>query len=276
MNSSQVDSEYHSVFMPSFRLTFSDVVSHGQGMEQFGIPVSSGFNNNELCSMSSILPHEKIELHNIKSILPTTLYDIPDIMVLIMRGFFNDEANNILKVLSSSENSDNDGNIVGLQWDTQRVKNGKIVENRLSNKLVFYDLMGNYKYPSDFSQNRGTIYNYKKIPALNNLHKVLFSTMGAGMGIEADSFPNIQECYIPMAQEKIKRKNIGMILGSDFPLHFRWYHNQQSCSDLYTINLKHGDLYILSDDAAGYQKELKTKLYLKHGLGYNQKLTTEN
>lgn len=264
--------KFLSETMSSIRLLFSDVVSHGSGMEQFGIPVSSGFSNNELFLMSSILPPEKIELHNLKSFLPQTFYDIPDIFILVMKGFFINESNELIKILSSHEGSDNNGYITGVNWDTQRFYNNKIVDNKLSHKLVFYDLNENYKYPSSLDQKRGTIYNYKKISVLNNLQKLLSSTMGAGIGIEADLFYNLQECYIPMYQERIKRKNIGLILGSDFPLHFCWYHNQQQCSDFYTINLKHGDLYIMSDHAAGYQKESKTKLFLKHGMGYNNKL----
>jgi hypothetical protein len=213
----------------------------------------------------------KIELHNIKTILPQTLYDIPNIFVLVMRGFFNSESDNLFNILSSLESSDND-NITGVNWDTQRIHNGKIVDNKLSNKLVFYDLMGLYKYPLSYSENIGTIYNIKKIPSLDKIHQILTQSVGSGQGIEADFFNNLNECYIPLHQEKEKRKNIGLILGSDLPIHFRWFHNQQQCSNIYSINLRHGDLYIMSDDAAGCNKELKTKLFLKHGFGYNEKL----
>lgn len=257
--------------MSSFRLIFSDIVSHGPGMQQFGTPVSYGFSNEEMLQMLSMLPKDQTEMHNLKNFLPNTLYNISDTFVLIIKNFFNDDSNNILSVLSSSEASDNEF-ITGVNWDKERIHNGKLVNNKLCNKLVFYDLNNDFKLPLSLFQNIGTIYNYRKIPSLHKVQQIISSSMGTGLFVEAENFYNLNECYVPMNQEKNKRKNVGLILGNDFPLHFCWYHNQQKCSDIYTINLRHGDLYILSDNAAGFNKESKTKLYLKHGFGYNQNL----
>ena len=253
----------------SFILTFSDVISHSSKMKEIGIPCSSGFKNEDLMRMFSVLPIGTAELHNIRDILPSTFYNIPDSYVLIMRSTFKSFSDEIIKVFTSEESNNIEGQITGVNWDRERFHNGRIVENKLNHKLLFNDMYDGYKSFPNIEENIGTIYNSRRIESIRQLHILLESTMGSGLFIEGTSYYDINQCYTPFGQEKKKKKIIGLCIGNSIPLCFKWFHNTQITSDIYKIILNHGDLFIMSEMAAGLNKESKTKLYIKHGFGEN-------
>lgn len=257
--------------VPSFIVTFSDIVSHGNGMRQFGVHNESGFKNEDLLKMYSVLTPGTAELHNIKSILPQTLYDIPDAYVLIMRNYFKNEADNLWNIFNTNESSNQNGEITGIQWDNERVHNNKLVENKLNKKLLFLNLGDSYKYPISVNENRGTIYNYQKIPTLRNLNAIFENTMCGPLQIEGTMYYNTNECYIPLHQEKEKWKIINLCVGQSIPINFIWFHQNVKVSKTYSILLNHGDLCLISENAAGVVKEQKTRLFIKNSTGYNSK-----
>lgn len=245
--------------LPAFNLIFSDTVNHGRGMQNFGMTSNSGFKNEDIIRMYSSLDPNTAELHNIKNILPKTLYEIPDAFILVMRQKLKDNADEILPIFNN------------LLWDSQRLQNGKLVESKINNKLLFCDLNDLELLPANFNEKYGTIHNINRMDALMKLYKIIESNFSSNLYAEGIAFNDLNECYVPMGQEKDKKKIIGLHLGSSFPLNFRWYHKTEKVSDPYQINLNHGDLYIMSEMAAGLNKESKTKLYIKHGHGFNKK-----
>lgn len=257
--------------VPSFIVTFSDIVSHGSGMKSFGVHNEGGFKNEDLLKMHSVLKPGTSELHNIKTILPQTLYDIPDVYVLIMRNYFVNESNNLWNIFNTIESSNQNGEITGVQWDDERIHNNKLVKNKLNKKLLFLDLSDSYKHSISITENRGTIYNYQKIPALKNLHTIFESTMCGPLQIEGTMYYNTNECYTPLHQEKEKWKIINLCVGKSIPINFIWFHQTERVSNPYSILLNHGDLCLISEFAAGVVKEKQTRLYLKSSIGYNNK-----
>ena len=59
----------------------------------------------------------------------------------------------------------------------------------------------------------------------------------------------------------------GVNLGEGRQLVFQWYKNSKEVSDKVVIELKHGDCYIMSDKAVGFDWKKRSKLTLRHGAG---------
>lgn len=268
---SVVENILEKCFTPAITITLSENVLHFPGMQNFGQKSDFGFSNDELIKIYNLFPPGTCEIINIKDILPTTLYDIPDAYILIIRKQFINYADEILKTMKSSEGSNSEGIITGVNWDDNRIHNKKIVENRLFKKLIFLDINEYYKLPFSNVDNRGTIYNIRRIPPLFKLNEIFNSLFSIPLYVEGTCYYNINECYTPMHQEKDRRRIINLHLGSSSILHFRWYHQTQQVSDLKNIQIDHGDLYIMTDITMGNIKDSKTKLFLKHSMGTNEK-----
>lgn len=256
--------------IPAITITLSEVVSHGESMFEIGQKSEVGFTYEDLIRIYQSLPEGVCELVNIKDILPKTLYEIPDAYILIIRGQFREKADNLLKIMMNSEHSV-DREITGVNWDSTRIVKDRIVENKLFQKLLFLDVGQNYKVPFNPVEKRGTVYNATKIKDLYEFTLLMSSVLLTSFYIEGTNYYNTTECYKPMSQDKKRKKLVNLHLGTSFPINFRWFHNTQAVSDLKSLIINHGDVYIMTDITLGSVKDSVTKLYLKHSLGYNQK-----
>ena len=108
-----------------------------------------------------------------------------------------------------------------------------------------------------------------RIPPLMSVKSTLESVLYCPLVCEATRFQNKEDCYINMHRDRSKSRIAGLNLGGSFPINFRWYHNTIHCSEVLSIILNHGDIYIMSELATGVLKDKKTKLFLKHSMGTN-------
>ncbi len=60
---------------------------------------------------------------------------------------------------------------------------------------------------------------------------------------------------------------MGVRLGETFPLHFQWYQHHAPMGPVRTIELHHGDLYVMSEKAVGYDWKRSSQPTLRHGAG---------
>jgi hypothetical protein len=51
------------------------------------------------------------------------------------------------------------------------------------------------------------------------------------------------------------------------PLRFQWYHKSKPISDETVIPLSHGDIYVMSNKATGFDWRCPSKMTLRHGAG---------
>lgn len=256
----------------SIHLTFCETAKHGKDMQSIGTICDSGFTNEHLLWYNNNLNQpDNVKIYNVKDSLPSTLYQIPDCYVLVIKGYFKDQSDDLLRTLLTQESSDG-SSITGVNWDCHRIVNDKILENKLGYKLLFCDLGNSWKYPFSTREKRGTIYNSRMIPSLFSVQSVLEKQLGVLSVVDATYYYNINDCFTPLHQVKDRKKFVGLGLGATVPLQFKWFKDSIQCSDTTSIQIEHGDLYIISESAAGMIKEKQTKLYLKFGIGTNQSL----
>uniref|UniRef100_A0A6C0BD42 Uncharacterized protein n=1 Tax=viral metagenome TaxID=1070528 RepID=A0A6C0BD42_9ZZZZ len=255
----------YSKMESSFTLTFSDCIKSYLGSEVIGQKSSTGISNENILLIYQMFPNN-CEIYNLKDMLPPTIRDFPDVLVLVIRNFINDISNELLKVLTSNE-SLNDKYITGISWDRFKYRGINLVETKQKYNLIFCDLQDGYKRDSDIINGVATIYNSLRIQPLNYLENFIQSIIPGRYFIEGNCYYDNKKCYTSMCRDKERKKAIGIRLGCDFPLNFRWYHGTIQCSSTKSIILKHGDIFIMSELATGNMKEKITKLYLKHSEG---------
>ncbi len=60
---------------------------------------------------------------------------------------------------------------------------------------------------------------------------------------------------------------IGVRFGASMPLCFNWFHRFKHVGEKFTIQLNHGDLYIMSEKAVGQDWKKSSQLTLRHSAG---------
>jgi len=64
-----------------------------------------------------------------------------------------------------------------------------------------------------------------------------------------------------------RKKVIAIRLGESMPLYFQWFLNNKPVGHKIKLKLNHGDLYIMSEYATGYNWKKKFILTLRHAAG---------
>lgn len=236
--------------MTTIMLTFSDIVSHGPNMFQFGEFSGTTFNNEDIINIHLANPNS--EIHNIKNVLPKTLHDVEDSYLLIIRGFFNNDCIELYDELMK------------LTWDTHRIKDKTYVENKLGYKLVFMDMYDTQVFHQNIETKNGTVYNHRFISPLNRITLFLENTLCGPLLSEGTLFYDRSICNTPIFRENKRRKVIKVCVGNSITITFKWFKGSMIVSDDYNITLNNGDLCIFSENAIGYHKDSKTKLYNKY------------
>lgn len=255
----------------SIHLMFCDIANHGDKMQNVGLICDSGFTNENLSLYQKNLGSDIATIYNVKDCLPRTLMEIPDCYVLVIKDYFEDYVDDLWETLMTNEASQGT-KITGVNWDSTRIKDGKIINNNLGYKLIFTDLRGSWKYPFSPYDNRGTVYNSNFLPSLSHIQTTLQAQLGYLPVVDGTLYYNTDECFTPLHQVKDRKKLVGLGLGETVPLQFKWFHSNIPCSETMSIPIDHGDLYIISQAAAGIHKEKQTKLFLKYGVGNNKAL----
>ena len=87
------------------------------------------------------------------------------------------------------------------------------------------------------------------------------------MNAEGNKYYDVEKCYIGPHGDFERNIVIGLRLGDSIPLNFHWYHRFKCIGNKFTINLNHGDLYIMSEKAVGKDWEKSSQLTLRHSAG---------
>lgn len=247
-------------------ITAGECAENFAGMKKIGQKASIGFSLADLQRVQSMFP-DKSEFYDLSTMLPPTYQKVENAYLLIVRSPFNYIADSLYQILLSPESVDQQQNISGVAWDTNKYMYGRVVNSIARYNLCFADLQEFYKIGPDYQNKMGTVYNTKKIPPLQSYVDFLNSILPGPFYLEGNYYYDINTCYISMHRDKERMRTIGYRIGATFPLIFRWYYNTDKVSDLFTLQLNHGDLYIMTGVSSGCIKD-KSGLYLKHAAGY--------
>lgn len=262
-------------------LTFGDVSENFVGMAKQGKLHESGFTHGDLIRIAEMFP-ENAEMYDLRGLLDNhSNVELPQCYVLILRNPFPELVEPLTEImLRDEEMFDDNGNLVGVEWDKCKVQRRKVVNSRARYNLCFSDLgpADSYKYSADFSDvanANGTVYNINSIEPLRLLHEEIKKFNVGTLEVEGNYYYDLEKTYIGFHGDRERKKVIGYRLGDVFPLHFRWHHHATPISEHATVLLNPGDMYLMMEFAAGFSKMKKTAISIKHAAGFPEIIFTE-
>ncbi len=158
-----------------------------------------------------------------------------------------------------------------LNWDKKAVMRGRVVNKRARWNLCFDE----HSQGPDYEAGKGRIVPYKETPFLKALKDHLKNYIGEKsdrLVAEGNFYYDVDKCYIGAHGDGERRLVVGVRLGASFPLHFQWHLQGSKIGDLRTISLNHGDIYVMSDPAVGWNWLKRNVPTLRHSAGFLKNL----
>ena len=245
-------------------LTFGDQGENHAGMEVIGKAAEEGFNENDLRRVQEFLgglghATELIDLRDYATDRPEDAPAPAAAFVLVIRGFLTKaRADQILK-----EN-------LAFEWD-KKLWNARQrkVQNKHARHNVCFDHVGRV---ADFENGKGTIIAYENVPGTYDVIRalpVLLGEKGTDMICEGNLYFDVKKTGIGWHGDSERKKVVGLRIGASIPLKFRWWWRTKSFGTTLELMLNHGDAYIMSEKAVGWdwKNGVKYGPTLRHSAG---------
>jgi len=249
-----------SQLKPTITITFGEQVENHAGMEKVGSMASEGFSVEELQTAMKKLQGESVtcEMINLNEALESV--DISErassASVLLIRGgvsFFggSDDATDELLEEQSA-----------LKWDTKAKMYGRVVSKKARHNLCYAD----FAQSPDYENGQGTIISFENVPLLQKIRVGLENYLGT----KAQTKKILAEGNLYYDPEKC---GIALRLGITMPLHYQWFFQGNPVGKRMILSLQHGDMYVMSEKATGFDWKKKIIPTLRHAAG-SEKFTT--
>jgi len=241
-------------------ITFGDQAENHVGMEMLGKLAESGFTNSELLSASKKFKKcgSKVEFYDLQDLLDEK--SDSEASVLVIR--------NGLSVLSDNKVDDITSELENLSPDTQYWdrRRGKVL-NKLARYNLCFDHVGR---EPNYEEGKGLVVSYSDVPTTHLVQSKLSEFIGpkaSDLVGEANYYYNIAKCGIGFHGDSERRKVIAFRIGASMPLHYQWYFGSTEVGRRLELMLNHGDVYIMSEKATGFDWKRRKILTLRHAAG---------
>ena len=236
--------------MSTYTITLGDCAENGVGMEQIGTRAARGWTPRELRQMQRWWeedPGVQTELHHLGE----------EAWVLVVRGG--------LEVLAESGADGLLEELSRLDWDRQALMRGRVVNKRARYNLCWAE----ESREPDYAAGRGRLYGWSSTPVLAEMRETLHRVglWGDQLQAEGNYYWDISRTGIGYHGDRERRRVIGLRVGATMPIAWCWYQHSARISEPYTIHLHHGDLYVMSEKAAGTDWLTRKIPTLRHAAG---------
>jgi len=258
------ENEY-SQYKEAITITFGDVAENHKGMQKIGKISNNGFTYEELLNVKKWCDDKNIvtEIIRLHDSLPEDIKDLPNLkayLLIIRNGVSNFLENNEGSDLLFIEQS-------GLIRDKKAFMYGRVVNKHARHNLCF----GEMDQEPEYENGKGRVYAFDSLPFLKQLRTILpdiIGVNGSNLQAEANYYYDITKCGIGFHGDSERKKVIGIRLGHSIPLHYLWFINNKPVSlPIIISNLKHGDIYIMSEKTTGYDWKKSSIYTLRHSAG---------
>lgn len=239
-------------------ITICECGENHVGNQQTGEIAESGFSRKELESSKAWFEEKSCECELV-DLSEAAGKEVEEAFVLIIRGgvnaFFEEEkADEMFDEMSS------------LVWDKKAFMYGRVVNKHARHNLVFFD----EDQAPDYENKKGTIISWGKVPLLSAVRESLPDAVGekaAGLVAEGNYYYDVSKCGIGFHGDKERKRVIAVRLGESIPLEYQWFEGGKPFGERVKLELHHGDMYIMSEKAVGWDWKLKRKPTLRHAAG---------
>lgn len=253
-------------FNETYTLTFGNRAENHRNMQIIGEKLEKGLSLDDLQSAKNNFENSGCEctLYHLNSLL-SNIIEAEDAYLLVIK--------NGLSTILGTNGADKlymEQKI--LKKDTKAFMYGRVVNKKARHNLCFSD----FSQEANYEKGKGTIYNFSDLPYLKsvreNLPKFINNKNIINLQCEGNYYYDLDKTYIGFHGDSEREIVIGVRLGSDFPLHYRWYKNNEIVGEQLTLVLSHGDIYIMSDKAVGRDWKKNSIYTLRHAAGLEKNL----
>lgn len=258
--------------MDSITLTFGDCMENHVGMQKVGTLSENGYSLVDLIKFKKEFETKgiKCELINLNSYANEFAFDIIDAKEDNKNGKKDTACLLIVKNGLDYIDSKFADKLYAEQCKLEPDK--KFYNNRtkqVNNKLARWNLcFDKNEQKSDYENKKGTIISYENVPKTKKLKSMVKKITGSkNLKLEANYYYDIGKTGISDHGDFERRKVVGVRLGKDNDLVFRWYKKSERVGREFRIKLKHGDMYIMSEKTVGTDWKCSSKFTLRHAAG---------
>ena len=240
-------------------ITFSEVVENHAGMQKIGELATTGFTYGDLSRAKRWFEEKGVmcEMHHLNQ-----LYDesAEDAYILVARKGLN-------ALIDGGTADDFYKEQLPLDKDTKALMRGRVVNKKARYNLCF---AAEAQEP-DYEKGKGRIIPFRDVPVLDSVRKNLalpLGDKGKDLMAEGNYYYDVNKCFINYHGDGERKRVIGVRTGHDWPLHYQWFLRSEPVGKRLELNLSHGDVYIMSQKAAGTDWLKKITPTLRHAAGY--------
>lgn len=245
----------------TFTLTYGDQAENHAGMQKIGSLSARGFTLEDLKTAQKWFSDRKIktEIIEINKVLAPN-YSTDKAYLFIARGGLN-------SLLNDSEGADKYFREQdALEKDSKAFMYGRVVNKKARHNLCFSD----QAQEPDYENKKGRIISLDSTPLLKkskDMFREILGQVGSDLVVEGNYYYDVYNCGIGFHGDTERRKVIGVRVGASMRLRYVWFESSKPISRPVDVVLDHGDIYIMSDKAVGYDWKKKNTPTLRHSAG---------
>lgn len=250
-------------------ITFGDQAENHKSMQVIGELAKNGFNLKDLKSAKKKFEKSgcECELICLADYVDMENTSTPEAYVLIIRNGVNailePMGANAYDVFLEQRN---------LVWDSKAKMYGRVVDKHARHNLCY----SNYNQEPDYESGKGRIVSFDQIPCTKFIHENLHKFAGElaeNLVAEGNLYFDPDSCGIGQHGDEERKKVIALRLGKSMSLYYYWFYNNKHVGEIVKLILNHGDMYIMSENATGYNWKKKLTLTLRHAAGCDKYTT---
>jgi hypothetical protein len=250
-------------FNKTFTLTFGDQGENHVGMQKIGSLIDKGFTVTDIKNIKKIFEDNmyKTEYYCLNDLLKDVDEKVEEAGIVIVRNgldFLLDRLKNGSDLFFKEQDL--------LEKDSKALMRGRVVNKHARYNLCFSD----FSQEADFEKGKGTVINFKDTELLNRVRDNISKYFGEKCNniiAEGNYYYDTSKCGIGYHGDSERKIVIGIRVGTEMPLCFRWYNRSEIISDRLKLILNHGDIYFSSEKAVGFDWKKSSKYTLRHAAG---------
>ena len=248
------------IFKGTITLTFGEVAENHKGMEKLGSMAKEGFNETDLRRAADYFSGRGYEAH---------IYDLRDILPAAIRGEAAWAAILVIRGGVKAFGVDPDklyDEQKALDWDTMMFAYGKVLNKHARHNVCYADV----PHEPDYERGCGRVVAFDHVPLLSTIRASLPDAIGEkahDLLCEGNKYYDVTQCGIGWHGDSERKKVIAFRLGANMRIAYQWYKEGRPIGDRFVEVMKHGDMYIMSEKAVGWDWKRRTMLTLRHAAG---------
>jgi len=252
-------------YQETYTLTFGERAENHHGMQIIGTMATQGFTGQDLLAAQQWFQarHYPCQIYDISTLLPESYRTQAEPAYLLV-------AEQGLRTIMDPDLLYREQQT--LEKDTKAFMYGRVVSKKARYNLCFAD---DYQAPQ-YEQGCGTIIPFNAVPYTNKLRQAWSEIIGptaANLYGEGNYYYNPKECGIGYHGDAERRKVVAVRLGATLPLCYQWYYQGNPVGERGYLPINHGDIYIMSDKAVGYDWRKRQIMTLRHAAGSDKYIT---